>query len=57
MRPLLPSSSTISTDRPLRAAVRASAALTVVFPTPPLPATMMTALWVQKPAISMQLAH
>jgi hypothetical protein len=29
----------------------------VVLPTPPLPATIMTALWVQKPAISMQSAH
>jgi hypothetical protein len=33
------------------------AAVTVVFPTPPLPATIMTELSVQKPAISMQSAH
>ena len=40
--PDLPSTSTISTLRPARAAVTASAAVTVVFPTPPLPATITT---------------
>ena len=40
--PDLPSTSTMSTLDPARAAVTASAAVTVVFPTPPLPATMTT---------------
>jgi membrane-bound serine protease (ClpP class) len=38
--PLLPSTSTTSADSPARAAARASAAVTVVLPTPPFPATM-----------------
>ena len=40
--PDLPSTSTMSTLAPVRAAATARAALTVVFPTPPLPATMTT---------------
>src|SRR6202163_634671 len=40
--PDLPSTSTMSTLEPARAAVTANAAVTVVFPTPPLPATMTT---------------
>src|SRR5438034_955663 len=41
-RPDFPSTSTMSTDRPARLAVTARAAVTVVLPTPPLPATMTT---------------
>ena len=41
-RPDLPSTSTISTLVPVRAAAVARAAVTVVFPTPPLPATIST---------------
>src|SRR5258706_11432734 len=40
--PDLPSTSTTSTLEPARAAATANAAVTVVFPTPPLPATMTT---------------
>ena len=40
--PLLPSTSTMSVDRPASAAARAIAALTVLLPTPPFPATMST---------------
>src|ERR1700686_5389786 len=40
--PDLPSISTTSTLEPARAAATANAAVTVVFPTPPLPATMTT---------------
>ena len=40
--PDLPSTSTISTLMPARAAAVASVAVTVVLPTPPLPATMTT---------------
>ena len=40
--PDLPSTSTISTLMPVRAAATASVAVTVVLPTPPLPATMIT---------------
>jgi len=39
-KPLLPSTSMINVDRPVRDAARASAAVTVVLPTPPFPATM-----------------
>src|SRR4051812_22173891 len=35
---------------PARAAIRAKAALTVVLPTPPFPATMSTRGWEQNPA-------
>src|SRR4051794_30154457 len=35
---------------PARAAIRARAALTVVLPTPPFPATMSTRVWEQNPA-------
>ena len=38
----LPSSSTARTRRPVSAAARAITAVTVVFPTPPLPATTTT---------------
>src|SRR5439155_313165 len=41
-RPLLPSTSTMSVVRSPRAARLARAAATVVLPTPPLPATMVT---------------
>ena len=51
--PLLPSSSTNSTDRPWRAANLATAALTVVLPTPPLPVTTTTELWAHKAVMSM----
>ena len=40
--PDLPSTSTMSTLMPVRAAATASAAVTVVLPTPPLPATITT---------------
>ena len=49
-RPLLPSTSTIRVDSPARAAMRASAAVTVVLPTPPFPATMTSRVWEQNPA-------
>ena len=51
--PDLPSSSTISTDRPVVEAMRAMAAAMVVFPTPPLPATIKTWLCAQKLTTSM----
>src|SRR5436305_11482990 len=40
----------MSVDRPAREAMRASAAVTVVLPTPPFPATMTRRDWVQNPA-------
>ncbi len=51
--PDLPSTSTISTLMPVRAAATASAAVTVVFPTPPLPATITTREVEQKRSRSM----
>ena len=51
--PDLPSTSTISTLMPARAAATASAAVTVVFPTPPLPATITTREVAQKRSRSM----
>src|ERR1051325_2507089 len=42
LSPDLPSTSTMRTFRPARAAATARAAVTVVLPTPPLPATMTT---------------
>ena len=51
--PDLPSTSTISTLMPVRAAAVASAAVTVVFPTPPLPATITTREAEQKRSSSM----
>ena len=51
--PDLPSTSTISTLMPVRAAAVASAAVTVVFPTPPLPATITTREVAQKRSRSM----
>ena len=51
--PLLPSSSTSSTDMPWRAANLATATLTVVLPTPPLPVTTTTELWAHKAVMSM----
>ena len=50
--PPLFSRPTSSTDTPLRAAILAKAALTVVSPTPPLPATTRTELWEQKSVMS-----
>src|SRR5947208_801583 len=51
--PDLPSTSTISTLMPVRTAAVASAAVTVVFPTPPLPATITTLEAAQKRSRSM----
>ena len=51
--PDLPSSSTMSTDLPAPAAILARAALMVVLPTPPLPATTRTWLCAQKVPTSM----
>src|SRR4029077_19054397 len=42
----------MSVVRPANAAMRARAALTVVLPTPPFPATMRTRVWEQNPATS-----
>jgi hypothetical protein len=51
--PDLPSTSTISTLMPVRAAAVASAAVTVVLPTPPFPATITTREAAQKRSMSM----
>src|ERR1700681_611967 len=55
--PDLPSTSTMSTLEPARAAVTANAAVTVVFPTPPLPATMTTWEVEQKCATSIPACY
>ena len=55
--PDLPSTSTMSTLDPARAAVTANAAVTVVFPTPPLPATMTTWEVEQKCATSIPACY
>src|ERR1700722_646081 len=46
-RPLLPSTSMIRASRPARAARRAPAAVPVVLPAPPFPATMSSRAWAQ----------